>query len=187
MRENFVNDVRLIQGNFIIATPLLLDPLFEKSIIFMSEFKEGSAYGFLVDYSLQDSSLLQDVRAQIDSSLLSKSEVFLGGPMDPDHHFLIHSNDVFGKKTLQISDDVSITNLSDALKNFSYAPSFYKIFAGYCYWKIGQLECEIKKGLWLVKAFSNNLLYTRSKQKWKQSIESLNMNFKKFALSSGVA
>lgn len=184
---SLINDIRLLQGNFLISTPLLKDPLFERSIVFMSEFKDGSAYGFLVDYLLEDSMILEDVNKEIEGSIFENSEVYLGGPIDLDHVFVIHSNDVFCNKTLQVSDDVSISNLSDAINNFQYAPNHFKIFSGYSEWKSGQIEKEIKKGFWMVKNFSETLFFLKSKKKWQKTLETFNIDYNLFSLNYCVA
>ncbi|WP_342261921.1 YqgE/AlgH family protein [Alphaproteobacteria bacterium endosymbiont of Tiliacea citrago] len=187
MNENLKNDMQFLQGNFIIATPLLLDPFFEKSIIFMTESKVERSYGFLVTHSLNNDELFEEIHSQIIGSPIENAEIFLGGPVDPKHFFVLHSNDVSCKKTLCVSENVCITNLSDAVEFFYATPSFYRIFAGYCDWKMNQLESEIKEGVWLIKKFSNNLLFTNSKKKWENLIKSFDIDLKKFSLNSGVA
>lgn len=180
---SLINDIRLLQGNFLIATPLLKDPLFERSIVFMSEFKDGSAYGFLVDYLLEDSLVLEDVQKEIEGSVFENSEIYLGGPIDLEHVFVIHSNDIFCQKTLQVSDDVSVSNLSDAIESFKYTPKYFKIFAGYAEWKSGQIEKEVKRGLWMVKNFSETLFFMKSKKKWQKTFKTFDIDYNLFSLN----
>lgn len=185
--NNIVNDINLLQGNFIVATPLLTDPLFEKSIIFISEFQDKEAYGFLVDYELQDSSLLTDIKKLTERTMFEDLDVFLGGPMDPNHAFLIHSPEVQINNSLKVSKEVRITNLSDAIEQFNTRPEECKIVAGYCDWKMGQLSKEIKIGYWLINDFTKKLLFEREREKWKQCISSFDINLKKYSLQNGYA
>lgn len=170
-----IGKLSLLKGEFIISTPIIKDPLFERQIIFISESQNNSAYGFFIDFHLQSTDILASTKKILKNTIFNDSDLYLGGPIATETVFVIHSSEVASDSTYNIIDEISVTPLDEAL-NFNIKPEFSKIIVGYCEWHSGQLEREIKLGYWITREFSQNLLFQKNANKWNKCLMELGMN-----------
>jgi putative transcriptional regulator len=156
-------------GNLLIAEPLLNDPNFVRSVIFLCEHGPEGSVGFVLnqptDYTLQD--LLPEL-------YVSSLNIFQGGPVQTDTLHMIHRvREITGG--LQITNNVfwggSYEVLKDMIWRNSFEPSEIRLFVGYSGWAPGQLEAEIMEGSWLVTDVNEDLLFeTDPDEIWKKAI-----------------
>lgn len=181
------NKLSLLQGAFIIATPLVSDPLFAKQVVFISESDDDTTYGFFVGFNLQSTDIIDGAVKMLAGTIFEDDELYLGGPVATETLFLLHSQEVSAKSTYRINDFVSVTPLDKALKHFSVKPASSMILSGYCEWHTGQLEREFKSGYWFSKEFNHDFLFKVYANKWGKCLKDHRINPMMFDFNIGLS
>jgi len=141
-----------LDGQLLIAMPVMGDPRFERSVIYLCAHSAEGAMGIIVNRpagSIDFPGLL----VQLD--IIKKAEtlkVLKGGPVDTGRGFVLHSSDFFIKDaTLRIDDGICLTATVDILKAIARGagPKHAILALGYAGWAAGQLESEIQENGWL--------------------------------------
>jgi putative transcriptional regulator len=136
-------------GLFLKSTSLLNDTLFENAVIFITEYNEKGAMGFVVNQvfprKLNELDEFKNVRP---------FPIHYGGPVDPEHLYFIHQRPdiieggepVTGTVFLGGNFKSVVTNIDNHL----LTEKDCKIFIGYCGWDYRELDEEIAEGSWEV-------------------------------------
>ena len=150
-----------LDGQLLIAMPVMDDPRFERSVIYLCAHSSEGAMGIIVNRpagSIDFPGLL----VQLD--IIKKSEqiklpenaesmkVLKGGPVETGRGFVLHSSDFFIEDaTLRIDDGICLTATVDILKAIAKGagPKHAILALGYAGWAAGQLETEIQHNGWL--------------------------------------
>ncbi|WP_405056423.1 YqgE/AlgH family protein [Kribbella sp. NBC_01505] len=139
-----------LAGSLLVATPLLDEPPFRRSVIVVLDHDDDGALGVVVNRAadLTVDRVLPDWSNAVDDA----GVLFIGGPVGTDCALavaeVIESDDppgwreCFGRIGL-IDLDVPPELLAGAIQRM-------RIFAGYAGWSSGQLEGEITEGAWYV-------------------------------------
>lgn len=150
-----------LDGQLLIAMPLMGDPRFERSVIYLCAHSSEGAMGIIVNRpagSIDFPELLVqlDIINKTDRTRLRESaetmKVLKGGPVETGRGFVLHSSDFFIKDaTLRIDDGVCLTATVDILKAIvrGDGPKYAVLALGYAGWAPGQLETEIQDNGWL--------------------------------------
>lgn len=180
-------------GKLLIASPLMGDPRFDRSVVFMCSHGEDQAMGLVVNQPL-DGLRLPDLLDQLDIAGGGEAEdapVFNGGPVNRDRGFVLHSLDVhLGPATLEVSDSLGLTatkEILDALASDT-PPERFLMMLGYAGWDAGQLEDEIGANAWLVCEAEEALLFAEDAGgKWAGALRQLGVTPQFLSASSGHA
>ncbi|MES2702394.1 MAG: YqgE/AlgH family protein [Bacteroidota bacterium] len=156
-------------GKILIAEPLLNDPNFARSVIFLCEHSAEGSIGFILnqptDYTLQD--LLPEL-------YVSHLNIYQGGPVQGDTlHMLHRMGNIPG--SIEVAPGVYWGGSYEALKDMiwrnNYEPNDLRLFVGYSGWGAGQLEREMTEGSWLVADATDGVLFETSPDElWKKAI-----------------
>jgi len=150
-----------LDGRLLIAMPVMGDPRFERSVIYMCAHSADGAMGIMVNRpagSIDFPELLVqlniiDKAAQIKLPENAESmQVLSGGPVDKGRGFVLHSSDFFlANATLPIDGNICLTATVDILKAIANGsgPKHAILALGYAGWAPGQLENEIQGNGWL--------------------------------------
>src|ERR1700726_3409749 len=165
------SDGGYLDGQLLIAMPVMGDPRFERSVIYLCAHSPEGAMGIIVNRpaaSIAFPELLVqlDIIKKADQIKLPKEaetmKVLKGGPVDTGRGFVLHSSDFFIKDaTLRIDDDVCLTATVDILKAIARGagPKHAILALGYAGWAPGQLESEIQGNGWLHCAPDSDLIF----------------------------
>ncbi|ABZ75746.1 protein of unknown function DUF179 [Shewanella halifaxensis HAW-EB4] len=169
-----------LQNHFLIAMPSLQDTYFERSLIYICEHDEKGAMGIvvnkpsgiIVDELLEQMELTEEPEP-IDSLA---GEVLVGGPVNPERGFVLHTTQDCWSNSETVSDDIMLTTSQDILTclGSDKAPEKFLIALGYAGWTRGQLEQELIENTWLsIPATAELLFEIEHDQRWQQATESL--------------
>ena len=121
-----------LDGQLLIAMPVMGDPRFERSVIYLCAHSAEGAMGIIVNRpagSIDFPGLLVqlDIIKKADQIKLPENaetlKVLKGGPVDTGRGFVLHSSDFFIKDaTLRIDDGICLTATVDILKAIAGAP-----------------------------------------------------------------
>jgi putative transcriptional regulator len=150
-----------LDGQLLIAMPVMGDPRFARSVIYLCAHSSEGAMGIVVNRpigSLDFPELLVqlDIIKKADQIKLPETaetmKVLKGGPVETGRGFVLHSSDFFIREaTLRIDDDICLTATVDILKAIARGagPKHAILALGYAGWAPGQLETEIQDNGWL--------------------------------------
>jgi putative transcriptional regulator len=167
------NHVAPKQGHILIAEPFLAGSYFNRSIILLASYSEKGAVGFIlnkkVDYPVED---LFANFPDFDS------EIHIGGPVDTDSVYFIHTlgdtipGSINIKENLYWGGDFETLKLQ--IKLGLVNSQQVRFFLGYSGWEAGQLEEEISQNSWLVTDIPQADLMTIDENlMWTQSVRSM--------------
>lgn len=152
-----------LAGHFLIAMPLMSDPHFADSVVYLLTHDEQGALGIIIN---RPSGLtLSDVLEQLqpDKSVLAESDnqdVFVGGPVQSELGFVLHNNGPHYQGTMNFGA-LSLTSSQDALSAIAQGngPAHSLIALGHAGWGAGQLEDELRDNGWLSCKADTNIIF----------------------------
>jgi putative transcriptional regulator len=142
-----------LKNQFLIAMPTLMDPNFHRSVTFIFEHTKEGAMGIVINQPLDIK--LGDVLPQMDieaeESSVIDMPVYLGGPVQLEKGFVIHSPLGDWESTMPVTEDIGVTTSRDIIMEIAKGrrPQRSLIALGYAGWGADQLEDEIANNVWL--------------------------------------
>ncbi len=157
-------------GQFLLATPGMADPRFARSVVAICSHDENGTLGINIGETVEEIGFHDILRQfDIDPAEAPDCPVFLGGPMETQRGFIIHSLDINMSDTLQVGDRWGLSSSIDMLGAIAKGrgPEKWIIALGYSGWGEGQLESELTQNGWSVAQGSPDWLYDNpSGDKW---------------------
>ncbi len=150
-----------LDGQLLIAMPVMSDPRFARSVIYVCAHSEDGAMGLVINQRAAHISFpdllerLGIVPTGPDEDLsdnVRSMSIHVGGPVETGRGFVLHSSDYFANdSTLPIEDGVCLTATIDILKAIASGTGPHQaiLALGYAGWSPGQLESEIQANGWL--------------------------------------
>lgn len=159
-----------LQGKIIISLPIISDTRFIKSVVFIASHSATGATGIIVNkLSVHKfSSIVKSIDNNIvEDNIKQKSQninIVLGGPINSNNLFVIHSSDYKLSTTLNITDDICMTNQPEAIIDLANGkgPGKSLIAIGCVTWSAGQLEKELAYDTWLVTSSKPDIIFDSS-------------------------
>ena len=113
-------------GKLLVATPSIGDPRFDRTVILMCDHSAEHAMGIVINKPV-DGLRLPELFAQLGISHPDDAPdraVLLGGPVDRDRGFVIHTTDyATADSTLPVCDGLSLTATKDVLEAIASQPA----------------------------------------------------------------
>jgi putative transcriptional regulator len=134
-----------LEGSLLLAHPNLLDPNFQRSVIYVSECSsDQGAFGLILNRP--SGKLIGDV-IERPLGLLSTMPICLGGPVQAQQ--MIFASFVWepGPRRVQCRHHISI---EEAQVLAGQPRTTVRAYVGYAGWSPGQLESELRQKTWLV-------------------------------------
>lgn len=181
-----------LQGQLLIAMPTMMDPRFQRTVIYMCAHSSAGAMGLVVNKPMDGISfpdLLQQLgidSANLDDRIL----VHFGGPVEPGRGFVLHSTDYMREGTMVIDDSIGLTATVDVLKAIAQGqgPRRSLLALGYAGWAPGQLDQEIQANGWLHAAADEELVFgCEHDSKWPRAIRKVGFDPGRLSTDAGHA
>jgi len=141
-----------VAGQLLIATPALSGPPFEHAVILVAEHTKDGAIGVVINRPIGEQPIASVLRAfGADAGGVSGNvRLFLGGPVDPDIGFVLHSADYHGDNTVDIDGRVALSSGPQILRDIGLGkgPRQSLVAFGYAGWAPSQLDDELRRGVW---------------------------------------
>lgn len=178
-----------LTNHLIIAMPGLADPMFEKTTTFICQHTEQGAMGLTINRptNIPFSELLSQLNIPLSDKSLASTPVYLGGPVETGHGFILHSNTSVSDsgantnwaQTMQINEHISLSSSKDILQAIAKGegPEDYLITLGYAGWSSGQIENEMKENSWLNVPADNDIIFrTPFENRWEKAAMKLGID-----------
>jgi len=170
-----------LQQQLLIAMPSMEDPNFSRSGTLLCQHNEEGAIGITInrqsDFTLGE--LLFQLNIPCDNQDVSSMMVLEGGPVSPDHGFVLHTTLEGFDSSIKINDDIMVTTSRDVLSAIASGtgPQKFLIALGYAGWGNGQLEFEMRQNAWLSVPADKAILFESELQnRWEKAIGKLGIN-----------
>jgi putative transcriptional regulator len=149
-----------LDGQLLLAMPVMSDPRFSRSVIYMCAHSEDGAMGLVINQRashisfpdlLSKLNIVPSTAEGISDDVRGMS-IHVGGPVETGRGFVLHSSDYFvNDATLPIENGVCLTATIDILRAIAAGngPNRAILALGYAGWSPGQLESEIQANGWL--------------------------------------
>lgn len=180
------------RDQLLVAMPALRESSFDKSVIYICAHGETGAMGIVVNQRLPNvafGSLMEQLQLPKPLSQI-ELPVHFGGPVETEKGFVLHSADFLRADTLRINDTICITATVDILKAIALGQGPRRsVFAlGYAGWGPGQLEQEIRDGIWLTAAPSDDIIFGADPiKKWDSAMRLLGIDPVALSVETGSA
>ena len=150
---------RVLVGDLLVATPSLLDPNFEHTVVLVLDLDEDGALGVVLN---RPSSVpVAEVLPDWGALAAAPDVLFQGGPVATDSALAVGAARAWAAGTSldqraevvgfrRLYDDVGIVDLDAPTPIVAPALSGLRVFAGYAGWGLEQLSDEIVSGAWYV-------------------------------------
>ncbi|HEV2189142.1 MAG TPA: YqgE/AlgH family protein [Stellaceae bacterium] len=139
-------------GEMLIASAQIGDPRFHHAVVLLVRHDKDGAFGIVINHPLAEETIAKLLEATGDDAggVEGSVRVFLGGPVQPELGFLIHTADYRRAETMDVDGKVAMTGSKDALRDIAQhkGPQKYLFALGYTGWGPGQLEAEIARNDW---------------------------------------
>ena len=179
-------------GQFLIAMPGIGDPRFERALILLCAHDAEHAMGLTVNRPLDGVTvpdLLERLGVKSDIAL-PPDLVRLGGPVEHERGFVLHTSDFRAEHSLSVGDGMALTATREALEAIAdpHPPRRSLLALGYAGWGAGQLENEIKHNVWLVCDADEALIFDDDHEhKWARALEKLGVDPRRLSAAAGRA
>ena len=180
-----------LTGQIIVSMPSLQDERFYKTVIYICAHSSEGSMGIIInkkiDYDLFPTLLEQ---LGIDKPINNKLFLRYGGPVESGRGFVLHSDDIVRKETLNIKKGVALTSTSEFFEDLvkGKGPKNSILALGYAGWQPGQLEKEIIQNSWMSLSVETNFLFDDAvSKKWDEAYKLLGINPINLSSDSGRA
>lgn len=164
-----------LAGELLIATPVMDDSRFARSVILMAQHSKDGAMGIVINRPIDMHSIASLLQAfGADANGVTESvRVFLGGPVNPEAGFVIHSIEYKRPDTIDIDGRIALSAAPDVLRDIGLGkgPRKSLVAFGYAGWAPSQLDDEIAKGAWYVVPEDTALVFDDDRAKvWSDAV-----------------
>ncbi len=158
------------KGQLLVATPLLRDPNFERTVVLMLEHADEGGLGLVLNRPspLEMAEPLPDwARFALDPAV-----IFMGGPVSPSSVIALARRvagaDLDEEVFTPLFGDLGVLDLTADDVMVGPTLAVVRAFSGYTGWAPEQLESEIDEGAWfVVAAEEGDILSSRPENLWR--------------------
>ena len=181
-----------LTNQLLIAMPAMRDPNFARGVTFLCQHGEDGAMGLMInrlsEYRLGD--VLAQMNMHSEIAHVIDAPVLIGGPVQPERGFVLHTPNGDWESSFRISDHVSVTTSRDILIAIAAGngPARAVVTLGYSGWNPGQLEQELCENHWLTAPMSEQILFeTPLEDRWEAAAGLVGVNLLQLASYAGHA
>ncbi len=182
-----------LEGRILIAMPNIGDPRFERAVLLICAHDDQQAMAITLNRPLEGMSvpgLLQ--RLGMGGETVPDAPVMFGGPVERERGYVLHTEDyAAAQATEPVTSGVAMTDtreVLEALGDDSRRPRRFILALGYAGWGAGQLENEIRQGVWLTCDADEELVFGLDHAgKWSAALAKIGVSPERLSPQSGRA
>jgi putative transcriptional regulator len=184
---------RYLAGRLLVAMPGIEDCRFHRAVIFLCAHDARHAMGLMVNRPADDLTVPRLLaRLGIDPGSAGDAAVLVGGPVQPERGFVLHSDDAAASSSSEtIPGGFALTATRDILEGLAGRqprPGQALLAIGYSGWDGGQLEREIRNNVWLICEPDEALVFGEDHDhKWVRALAKLGVRPERLSAQLGQA
>ncbi|MDO6413364.1 YqgE/AlgH family protein [Sphingomonas sp. BIUV-7] len=184
-------EYRSLAGQLLLAMPGIGDPRFAHAVIALCVHSPEGALGIGVGQIVPRLRLHQLMeQLEIEPGVAPDAPIHLGGPVDPQRGFVLHSGDWTGEDTVVVNKAFSLTSTLDVLRALAEGsgPARWLIALGYAGWGDGQLDGEMTQHGWFHTPGDPDLLFAvPPEERWPRAFATAGIDVRLLASTAGHA
>jgi putative transcriptional regulator len=170
---------------FLVASPSLLDPNFHRTVVLLIDHRKEGSLGFVVNRPANVSfkGVADELGLGKEGRPLPDLPVLVGGPVAPHTGWIVFdprgSAAAPGEGTITVTEHLRVSASRELLKNIAQTPSAarHMLVLGYAGWGAGQLDHEIKQGVWIPVDLNEKIVFdTPFTQRWDAALQALGID-----------
>ncbi len=180
-------------GQLLIAMPGIGDRRFHRALILICAHDDQHAMGLALNNPVEGLTV-QDLLEKLDlkaTITLPPDLVLVGGPVEQERGFVLHTTDYCGEFSLKVGGGVALSatrEVLEAIASHNGQPSKSLLALGYAGWGAGQLEEEIKQNVWLTCDADEELIFDHDyERKWTRALAKLGVDPERLSSATGRA
>ena len=141
-----------LRGKLLLAAPVLKDPNFDRTVVFIAEHSEDGAMGLVLNRPSE--APVADAIPDLDWVAGSDDDhVFVGGPVAPNGVIVLAEWEDPSQAVVLVDDDLGFVpgDVEDT-DSLAAAVRRARVYAGHAGWGPGQLEDELAEDAWIVES-----------------------------------
>jgi putative transcriptional regulator len=167
---------RFLTGQLLVASPSMGDPRFRETVIVMVRHSRDGAMGLIINRPAGEEPLTNLLHAFGDDggSATGSVPVYVGGPVQKELAFVLHSTDYRRTGTVDVTGDIAMTANKDIVRDIAAktGPKKFMLVFGYAGWGPGQLEGELASNHWYTAPIDPALVFDAVRDKlWELAVE----------------
>lgn len=171
------------EGSILIASPLLHDYHFTRSVILMVAHDSEGSMGIVMNKRFEGPYTLNMMVPELKD--VPTIPVFLGGPMERDTLFFIHTLSTL-KGALPLGNGLYLNGDFEYIKDYilrgNPVEGCIRFFTGYAGWSHDQLQQEIEDNSWIIgKSNPLNFLRNQYRNFWVNCMNDLGQPYRFWA------
>lgn len=171
------NTLNPVIGDVLISEPFMNDFYFRRSVILLIDHNEEGSLGVIFNkrLTIPFNEIVQGFPE-------FNADVYLGGPVETDRIFFIHTVGEMIPDSHLISNGLywsgNINVLKSMIKMDLIKPHEVRFYVGYAGWDGGQLRNELKANTWVVGRFTaKQLLRTMPGKMWSDFVKQIGKRY----------
>ncbi|MCI0651553.1 MAG: YqgE/AlgH family protein [Planctomycetes bacterium] len=160
--------LKIAPGQYLIASPSLLDENFRRTVILICEHGADGSLGLVVNRATPLTLERLDPRFALgERAAGAPGTIYLGGPVEKNRLMVLKSPQVGfpGQVVREVAAGLGlVANIDDTLSHLHSGPQElegYRFFLGYAGWGKGQLQKELREGSWIIRDPDTRLAFHR--------------------------
>jgi len=166
-----------LTGQLLVAAPSMGDPRFDHTVVLVVRHDASGALGLVINRPVGEQSVARvlELLGEKESAAAGSIRVFLGGPVQPEIGFVIHSGDYHLGGDVNIDGRVAVTVGADLLAVLrdiggNRGPQKSLLAFGYAGWGPGQLEFEMTNHVWTTVPEEPSMVFDEDREKlWERA------------------
>jgi putative transcriptional regulator len=171
------NNIKPARGTILISEPFLWDYYFKRSVVLLAEHNEEGTFGVIIN---------KPIKAKFNEVVKDfpdfQSKVYLGGPVQSDSLFFIHTLGEQIDNSIEIIPGIywggDIERIREMIVLNMILPAQIRFFVGYSGWAPKQLNEELGRNSWLVSHISSHDVLSASPSTlWNRALRRLGKEY----------
>ena len=172
-----LNKLKPKKGRLLIAEPFMDDPYFKRSVVLLTEHNKEGSFGLMLNKPLEIK-----VNDALDGFPPFNAPVFMGGPVQPDNLFYIHTQGKVIEGSVKICDNLywsgNFQQLKQLIIDQQIFPHEIKFFIGYSGWDYQQLKNEIEDESWIISNVNSiGINELNDANLWKSTLQKMGSKY----------
>src|SRR5688572_12556802 len=137
-----------LRGKLLIASPVLADPNFARSVVLITEHGDDGAMGIVLNRPADAE--VAEVLPEL-SDIAVEEPIFVGGPVQPEALVVLGEFSDPEKAAWIVVADVGLVSADTDIEELPASVRRGRVYAGFSGWGPGQLESELEEDAWIIE------------------------------------
>lgn len=173
-----------LSPGFLVAAPSLLDPNFHRAVVLLIDHRREGSLGFVVNRpaNVTFRGVVEELGLAAPSKRLPDLPVLVGGPVAPHTGWIVFDPvraPASLEGTISVSERLRVSASRELLKTIAQTEevSRHMLVLGYAGWGAGQLDSEIKQGVWIPVDLDEKIIFdTPYANRWAAALAALGID-----------